>query len=83
MVNDTSLGNNTLEICDLSKARVVQSIAGLKEPQGVAYVRETGKLFVATGGDGKCYVFSGDSAMGRPDSYWQLPPVEPYILAVD
>jgi hypothetical protein len=55
-----ALGNDTLEICDLSQGRVVQSITGLKEPQGVAFVPETGKLFVATGGDGRLHAFSGN-----------------------
>ena len=55
-----ALGNNTLEALDLRAAKVTQTITGLKEPQGVVYVPELGKLFVTTGGDGKCYVFSGD-----------------------
>ncbi len=55
-----ALGENTLEVLDLQAARVVQSVTGLREPQGVAYVPEAGRLFVASGGDGKCYVFSGD-----------------------
>ena len=55
-----ALGNHTLEVLDLGAAKVSQSVAGLKEPQGVVYVPEMGKLFVTTGGDGKCHVFSGD-----------------------
>jgi len=55
-----ALGNNSLEVLDLGASRVSQTVAGLKEPQGVAYVPDLGKLFVSTGGDGKCYVFSGD-----------------------
>lgn len=55
-----ALGNNTLEVLDLRAAKVTQAITGLKEPQGVVYVPALGKLFVTTGGDGKCYVFSGD-----------------------
>ncbi len=55
-----ALGNGTVEVLDLRSAKVAQSVAGLKEPQGVLYIQELGKLFVATGGDGKCYVYSGD-----------------------
>lgn len=55
-----ALGNNTLEVLDLRAAKVTQTITGLKEPQGVVYVRDLGKLFVTTGGDGKCYAFAGD-----------------------
>jgi len=55
-----ALGNNTLEVFDLRTAKVAQSVTGLKEPQGAAYVPDVDKLFVASGGDGKCYVFAGD-----------------------
>jgi hypothetical protein len=54
-----ALGNHTLEVCDLVQGRVVQSLAGLEEPQGVAFDPGTGRLFVSTGGDGKLHVFSG------------------------
>ncbi len=54
------LGNGTLEVLDLRSSKISQTIPGLKEPQGILYVQEIGKLFVTTGGDGKCYVYSGD-----------------------
>jgi DNA-binding beta-propeller fold protein YncE len=55
-----ALGNNTLEVLDLRAAKVSQTITRLKEPQGIVYVPDLGKLFVTTGGDGKCYAFAGD-----------------------
>ncbi len=55
-----ALGNGTLEVLDLRTAKISQTITGLKEPQGVLYVHDFRKLFVATGGDGRCYVYSGD-----------------------
>lgn len=55
-----ALGNGTLEALNLQSWKISQSIAGLKEPQGVLYIPEMDKLFVATGGDGKCYVYSGE-----------------------
>ncbi len=55
-----ALGNNTLEVLDLRSSRVVQTVAGLEEPQGVAYVPGLDRLFVASGGDGKCHVYSGE-----------------------
>jgi YVTN family beta-propeller protein len=55
-----ALGNNTLEVIDLRTGKVIQTVTGLKEPQGVIYVASMGKLFVSTGGDGKCYAYSGD-----------------------
>jgi YVTN family beta-propeller protein len=54
-----ALVNNTLEVLDLGAGKVVQTVSGLKEPQGVVFVPETGTLYVATGGDGKCFAFSG------------------------
>ncbi len=55
-----ALGNGTLEVLDLQSGKISQTIPGLKEPQGVLYIPEMDKLFVATGGDGKCYVYSGE-----------------------
>jgi len=55
-----ALVNNTLEVLDLRAGKVSQTVTGLKEPQGMVFVPETGILYVATGGDGKCYAFSGD-----------------------
>lgn len=54
-----ALGNNTLEVLDLGTGKVVQTIRGLEEPQGVVFVQETGSVYVTTGGDGKCLSFSG------------------------
>jgi DNA-binding beta-propeller fold protein YncE len=48
----SALGNNTVEVFDLRTARVVHTIGGLHEPQGVSYVPRSHLLFVANGGDG-------------------------------
>lgn len=53
-----ALVNNTLEVLDLRAGKVSQTVTGLKEPQGVVFVPETGILYVTTGGDGKCFAFS-------------------------
>lgn len=55
-----ALVNNTLEVIDLGVGKVVQTITGLKEPQGVVFVPETGTLYVTSGADGKCIAFSGN-----------------------
>lgn len=55
-----ALVNNTLEVLDLRAGKVSQTVTGLKEPQGVVFVPDTGTLYVTTGGDGKCLAFSGD-----------------------
>src|SRR5215831_20047369 len=56
-----ALGNNTVEVVDTFAGRVIKSIQGAAEPQGVAYVGEFNKLFVANGEDGKLRVYDGDS----------------------
>ncbi|WP_242923671.1 YncE family protein [Pontibacter liquoris] len=49
-----ALGNNTVEVIDLSKGEVVHTFKGLNEPQGVAYLPRTNAVFVANGGNGIC-----------------------------
>jgi DNA-binding beta-propeller fold protein YncE len=53
------LGNNSVEIVNTFEAKVVQSIKGLNEPQGVLYVPEFDKIFVANAGSGKVNVYDG------------------------
>jgi DNA-binding beta-propeller fold protein YncE len=54
-----ALGNNTVEILDLSASKRGQSIAGFHEPQGVNFVPELNKLFVANAKTGACDIFDG------------------------
>jgi DNA-binding beta-propeller fold protein YncE len=56
-----ALGNNTVEVVDTFSGRDIHSIAGAAAPQGVVYVAEFDKLFVANGTDGKLRIYSGDS----------------------
>ena len=56
-----ALGNNTVEVVDTFAGRDIHSIAGAAEPQGVAYVGDLKKLFVANGEDGKLRIYDGDS----------------------
>src|SRR5919199_2049250 len=39
-----TLGNNTVEVIDLTAGKVTDEIKNLKEPQGIAYVPEGNKL---------------------------------------
>lgn len=55
----SALGNNTLEVFDLRTARVIHSISGLHEPQGVTYAPQSHGIFVANGGDGAVRMFDG------------------------
>jgi hypothetical protein len=43
------LGNNTVEIVDLRAGKHRGTITGLHEPQGVGFVPEFNKIFVANG----------------------------------
>jgi len=53
------LGNDTVEVIDVSVGQVVHRFAGLKEPQGVAYVPDGDLIAVASAGDGTVRLFNG------------------------
>jgi hypothetical protein len=53
------LGNNSMEIVNTFQAKVVQSVKGLDEPQGVLYVPGLDKIFVANAGSGVVKVYDG------------------------
>ena len=55
------LGNNTVEVLDLRKGERVHSITGLGAPQGVAYVPELDRVFVANDKGGICRIYDGKS----------------------
>ena len=55
------LGNNSLGVVDLTAGKVLSSIAGLSEPQGVAYVPFADSVFVANAGDGSVHVLRGEN----------------------
>ncbi len=52
-----ALGNNTVEVIDLTTGKVIHQITGLKEPQGVAVVPEPHEVVVANGDDGSVRFF--------------------------
>jgi YVTN family beta-propeller protein len=52
------LGNNTVEVADLKTGKVLHTITGLSEPQGLAYIPKHHELFVANGGTGECLFYS-------------------------
>src|SRR5437660_6278662 len=56
-----ALGNNTVEVVDTFSGRDIHSITGVAAPQGLVYVAEINKLFVANGTDGKLRIYDGDS----------------------
>ncbi len=54
-----ALGNDTVEVVSLDDGKHVGKITGLKEPQGLLAVPNTGEIAVASGKDGTLKVFDG------------------------
>ena len=55
------LGNNTIDVIDLRARAVVHRIAGVKEPQGVAYLKGPDRIAVASAAEGTVRMFdAGD-----------------------
>jgi DNA-binding beta-propeller fold protein YncE len=59
-----ALGNNTAEVLDLRKGERVHSISGLGAPQGLFYIPELNRLFIANDKNGLCNIYDAKS--------WQL-----------
>ncbi len=61
------LGNNSLGVVDLAAGKVLRRIAGLREPQGVAYAPFADSIYVANAGDGSVRVLRGEdlAVVGR------------------
>jgi len=53
------LGNDSLGVIDLANRKLIRTITGLKEPQGVGYEPSTDMLYVANAGDGSVRLFEG------------------------
>jgi YVTN family beta-propeller protein len=62
-----ALGNNTVEVIDLRSSQRIHSITGLGSPQGIAYIPESNRLFVANDKGGVCNIYDGKSlqSVGR------------------
>ena len=56
-----ALGNNSVEVVDLRKGERIHSITGLGSPQGIAYIAELNRLFVANDKDGICKIYDAKS----------------------
>jgi hypothetical protein len=56
-----ALGNNTVEVLDLRKGQRIHSITGLGTPQGIAYIPELDRLFVANDKGGVCKIYDAKS----------------------
>jgi len=56
-----ALGNNTLEVLDLRKGERIRSITGLGAPQGIAYIPELNRIFVANDKGGILKIYDAKS----------------------
>jgi DNA-binding beta-propeller fold protein YncE len=56
-----ALGNNSVEVLDLHKGERIHSITGLGSPQGIAYIPELNRLFVANDKDGILKIYDAES----------------------
>ena len=54
-----ALGNDTVELLDLSADRVTQEIKGLRAPQGIGFAPESNRLAVANDQDGSVRLYDG------------------------
>lgn len=59
------LGNDSVGVVDLKEGRLLKTLTGLSEPQGVGYVAPTDELYVANGGDGTVRIYGGDDLSFR------------------
>jgi DNA-binding beta-propeller fold protein YncE len=61
------LGNNSVGVVDLAGGKLLRSLTGFNEPQGVGYEPGTDTLYVANAGDGLVQMFAGAdfAALGR------------------
>lgn len=53
------LGNDSVGVVDVERSRTIRALTGLREPQGLGYVRSTDTLYVANAGDGSVRLFRG------------------------
>jgi len=56
-----ALGNDTVEVVDLTTGKVTQEIRNLQAPQGIGFAPESNRLAVANDRDGSCRLYDGAS----------------------
>lgn len=56
-----ALGNNTVEVIDTRAGKLLHTISGLHEPQGILYRPGVNRVYVANGDDGSLRMFDGSS----------------------
>jgi DNA-binding beta-propeller fold protein YncE len=53
------LGNGTIGVVNVTEGTLIHRIVGLREPQGVAYLKPADTVFVANAGDGTVHRYRG------------------------
>jgi YVTN family beta-propeller protein len=53
------LGNDSVGVIDLSTHKLLRTLQGLKEPQGIGYVPSTDTVYIANAGAGSVKIFQG------------------------
>lgn len=63
------LGNNSVGVVDLATGKLLRTLEGFKEPQGVGYEASTDAVYVANAGDGSVHVLRSEdlAPLGRID----------------
>ena len=64
-----ALGNNTVEVLDTARATHLRSLAGFREPQGIAFVPDLNGVAIANGGSGTLQMIDAESYQTR----WTTP----------
>jgi DNA-binding beta-propeller fold protein YncE len=62
----TGLENHSLEVVDLAGGKVIRSVGGIKEPQGVLYLPKERQILVCSRGDGTCRSFDAETFAEGP-----------------
>ena len=55
----SALGNNTVEVIDVKNGQRIHTISDMKQPQGVLYVPENNRLYIANDEDGTVRILDG------------------------
>jgi DNA-binding beta-propeller fold protein YncE len=56
-----ALGNDTVEVLDVERNRHEKSLPGFREPQGLLYLPESNRLYVANGNGNRLDILDGES----------------------
>jgi hypothetical protein len=54
------LGNNSVGVVDLKERKLLRTLHGFREPQGIAYEPSTDTVYVANAGDGSVHLLHGE-----------------------